>query len=174
MSFFNLVYKNSVDDLAIERKIGKKSDLNETEHPVLMVWFETSAHLKHLNPSFRGLLYLCEQSVGLYSFLIQDFTYTEVLSQLNTQILVHPRPPLWRDALSVTLECAYCYGFTRPASEARDREGKKMKVGDSMSRSIIFCLTFTWSVTSVAVWVTGPSLWEVCSATFALPVALKF
>ncbi len=59
--------------MVIERKIGKKSDLNETEHPVLMVWFETSAHLKHLNPSFRDLLYLCEQSGGLYSRLIQDF-----------------------------------------------------------------------------------------------------
>ncbi len=35
--FFYLVYKNSADELAIERKIGQKSDLNETEHPVLMV-----------------------------------------------------------------------------------------------------------------------------------------
>lgn len=108
---------------------------------MLMVRFETSAHLKHLNPSFRGLLYLFLQSGGLYAVLIQDFHFHGgIISVKHTSthrysLQMHPRPPLWRDALSVTLECAFCYGFTRPASEARNRGGVRELV--CLSRSIV-------------------------------------
>lgn len=143
-----------------------------------MVRFETSAHLKHLNPSFTGLLYLCEQSGGVYSFLIQDFhLHWGIISVKHTSthrysFQMHPRPPLWRDALSVMLECAYC-GFTWPASEIEG--GEKMGVGESMSRSVVFCLTLLQSVTSAGVWVISPtSLWEICCALFMLLVDPRF
>lgn len=171
--------KNRVGKLAFEKiERRKNSDLNKTEHPVLMVWFENSAHLKHLNPSFKGLLYLCEQSGGVYSLLIQDFhLHWGIISVKHTSahrysFQMHPRPPLWRDALSVTLECAN-YGFTRPASEARDRR-KKMGVGESMSRSIVFCFTFLRSVTIAGVWVISSSLWEICSALYAAGIVPRF